>query len=174
MTILTKSAFAFLWRFSKILTILLLTTHLSSCFQLGDEDEKRWDVKTSEPQLVVDCDITSEFKRHTISLLESSNYFDNGAPIAVEDAKVVVFSGETRIEFLATAENRGYYVSENEFSVQSNEKYKLDIQTKLPYRGRHQFTSECISKPMFRFDSITATSKEPYVLMIGADSVGMQ
>lgn len=109
------------------ISIVLIYFLLFSCEKAVD-----WDLpKTFDSVLVVDGGITSEFKKHEISLNFSFNEI-NGTPEPVSGAEVIVYSDTTPYIFEEDSVKSGYYYSAP-FAAELNKKYRLSIKMNDKY-----------------------------------------
>lgn len=85
------------------------------------------DVKldSGETRLSVEANVTSDFKKHSVILKESSDVFYSQEAIAVSNAIVMVNDGTDTYEY--SEKEPGYYESNIEFAGQAGKTYSLSI-----------------------------------------------
>ena len=76
---------------------------------VGCEDVVDLDIKSGEPQLVVDGWITNQIQEQTIRLTESAPYFDNSPAKPVLNAAVTVTDDKGKVFTFKDLKNNGYY-----------------------------------------------------------------
>lgn len=92
-------------RLASLFILILAAGSLTSC-----EDVIDLDIKSGDPQLVVDGWITNRAIEHSIRLTESAPYFDNSPAKPILNATVVVTDDNGKVFNFKDAKNNGVYL----------------------------------------------------------------
>ena len=87
------------------LIIAILWLGFISC-----EEETKWNLSQSEPFIVLDAIITSEWKQQKVRVYSSSESM-NGLPVPIIGASVQLFDGTNLINFESSIDEPGIYHS---------------------------------------------------------------
>lgn len=137
-----------------ILYFILLPIAFASCSDMDAVIE--WETKDIPNKLVVEGEITSDFKHQEIILKLSGDYFLNAPPEMVSGAQVVVTSGDNTYNFSESSTDPGKYYSDIEFAGQVGSEYQLSILLSEPLEGETEFSAETEILPTVRIDSMKA------------------
>jgi hypothetical protein len=131
------------------------------------EEQTEWELQKTEPFIVVDALITSEFKEQEIYVYSSTGTL-NGSSIPIHDAAVSIFDGSNYHSFVYSG-NQGLYISEP-FAGVINKKYALLID----YQGISD-TAFAEMEPITSFKNDTLIYKDGLFQFLygGSDSPAM-
>jgi hypothetical protein len=107
-------------KIQKILIVLFVTLVFSACQEVID-----WDLNEGNEHLVVNGEITTEYKKHYVYLSLTSDYYGNNPPEKVSGAKVQISDG-TQV-FPLTEEEPGVYATDS-IAGQTGKIYELTIE----------------------------------------------
>ncbi len=99
------------------------------------EKEISWELDDYADILVVEGNITNEFRQQTIFLTKTSPYFDTLAPKTISGAGVVVREGSNIYLFTESSTHKGLYLSDLPFSGESFKTYELEVTLQEPLNG---------------------------------------
>ncbi len=108
----------------------------------------------SYARLIVEGSVTSERKKHRVTLSRTSDYFYNQPPVMVSGAKVTILEGVNRFEMEESSP--GNYITIASFRGIVGQTYKLEI---------------VLTEPIGEYSEFTASSTLNYVSSV--DSIGL-
>lgn len=121
--------------FHNIILLALSISFLAACTE-------RIDITTEEEfqKLAVEAYLTPNFQE--IKLTETSGYFSQTPPAAIEEAIVTIEKGSDIYQLIESTEKPGYYYPEDTVPVILSESYKLTITLKEAINGQSYYESE--------------------------------
>ncbi len=122
-----------------------------------------WKLPDAPPRLVVQGEITNEFKQHFIALTKTQEYYDQNEPAPVTGASVVVSDGQTSYEMIELYPDYlpGLYLSEVSFQGVPGLTYQLSISLQDELDGERNYTSEMQLMPVFEVENLQYTLHDP-------------
>ncbi len=145
------------------LIIAILWLGFISC-----EEETKWNLSQSEPFIVLDAIITSEWKQQKVRVYSSSESM-NGLPVPIIGASVQLFDGTNLINFESSIDEPGIYHSIN-YAASINKTYALFIE----YKGiKDTAIAEMVPVSAFKNDTIFKSNNYYKFIYGGSDLPAM-
>jgi hypothetical protein len=130
---------------------ILLVYAIVSC-----KETIEWRLPETSPKLVVQGEVTNEYKQHYIALTRSQGYYDQNEPTPVSGATIHISDGETIYQMVELYPDYfpGLYLSEVEFSGIVGRTYQLTITLSEVLDGNSTYTSEMRMRSVFEISSL--------------------
>jgi hypothetical protein len=127
----------------KIFLYITILTGLFSC-----TEEIVIDLETGERMIGVYGSITTEKKKHTITISRSMDFYTLGAPDMVSGANVSVFDGTNTIAFAENPEHAGVYETIEEIAGEVGRTYQLSVSFRDNDGSKKHFSAESTLRPI--------------------------
>ena len=122
-------------------TILILG--LFSC-----KEDITIDLESGEQMIGIYGSITTEKKKHAITISRSTDFYASGAPEMISDATVSIFDGTNTIELAENPQYPGVYETIEEIAGEVGLTYKLSVDLLDKDGTRKHFTAESKIRPI--------------------------
>ncbi|MBN2813211.1 MAG: DUF4249 family protein, partial [Bacteroidales bacterium] len=99
------------------------------------EKEISWELDDHQDMLVVEGNITNEFRQQTVFLTKTSAYFDTLTPGTLSGALVLVREGSNTYYYTESATQKGLYLSDIPFAGEALKTYELEVVLPGPLNG---------------------------------------
>lgn len=143
----------------KIILLILLVANIiiwmSSC-----EEVIEWKVKDGQVRVVVEGSITNEYKKHSLILSRTLDYFSESTSGIINDAEIRVSEGEN-IYLYEQLEN-GLYQSIEEFAGEVGKTYHLRIILNEEIGGFTTYEASTTMTRLMPLDSISVTLEKEF------------
>lgn len=130
---------------------VIFFTGIVSC-----EDEISWEVEDTPEMLVVEGSLTSELKKHRITLTKSADYFSNKKTPAVTGADVNITAGSQIIDLIELPDSPGVYETAYEVAGIPGNLYSLNIFLDEAINGKTEYHAEELMYNGIDLDSVKA------------------
>jgi len=122
-------------------TILLLISF--SC-----KEEVVIDLESGDRMIGIYGSITTEKKKHAVTISRSMDFYLSGEPEMVSNAVVSLFDGTNTIEFAENPQQRGVYETIEEFAGEVGVTYKLSVDITEKNGSKKHFSAENTIRPI--------------------------